>query len=515
MENSLKLRSRYTVMILFIFFSILVPLLYSLYTNNAWEDFFITFRHSKNLVEGNGLVYNPGERVHGFTSPIGVLLLAFCYLVTGKTSYLAALWLFRVMSLVAFSVGGVFLLSSLSDENRKQILPTVFLGTLYLFETKSVVFSTNGMETAFMLLFLGWFIMLLRDNPIQNWVLGGICWGGLMWTRPDGLVYIVAFSLSLLVFSKPPRRETLTLLLKIASISLFIYLPWFVWAWTYYGHPIPHTILAKLHLKGEMTWLLVYKYTFSPIYCQFGGWPKWIKIFSYILGFFSSFYWVLPLKDRIGRMVSFAIFLLHFYFLAIWTSPWYFPPLAMMDLFVLVNGFFTLSNMGKKRFVYRKALIVGLLSLICAGMVYIFIMTVFEMKILQKEVEDGNRKKVGLWLKEHVKKEETVYSESLGYIGYFSEAKMIDYPGLVSPVVVGLLNNNRNLNFYTLIPEIKPDWIVFRPWEAAEFSRWDYFKDNYYQVKTFSVGSNLLKYKFFPGEVYLFHEAEFMIFKKN
>src|SRR5579871_1010837 len=45
----------------------LVPLGYAAYTGHIWEDYFITFRYSQNLVEGQGLVYNPGERVHGFT----------------------------------------------------------------------------------------------------------------------------------------------------------------------------------------------------------------------------------------------------------------------------------------------------------------------------------------------------------------------------------------------------------------------------------------------------------------
>src|ERR1700691_4148349 len=36
-----------------------------LYTGHVWEDFLITFRFSENLVLGNGLVYQPGERVCG------------------------------------------------------------------------------------------------------------------------------------------------------------------------------------------------------------------------------------------------------------------------------------------------------------------------------------------------------------------------------------------------------------------------------------------------------------------
>src|SRR6185295_2100971 len=69
----------------------LVGLGYSLYTQQIWEDALITLRHSENLSNGQGLTYNPGERVHGFTSPINVLLLTLCHLVTGQTSYIATL----------------------------------------------------------------------------------------------------------------------------------------------------------------------------------------------------------------------------------------------------------------------------------------------------------------------------------------------------------------------------------------------------------------------------------------
>jgi hypothetical protein len=85
--------SRLKIMLGFLFLFIAVPLAYSFYTNHIWEDFFITFKYSKNFCEGNGLVYIPGEKVHGFTSPLGVMLPAFCYLVTGADSYEKAIWL--------------------------------------------------------------------------------------------------------------------------------------------------------------------------------------------------------------------------------------------------------------------------------------------------------------------------------------------------------------------------------------------------------------------------------------
>src|SRR5436189_992982 len=40
------------------------------------DDAFISFRYAQNLAEGNGLVFNPGERVEGYTNFLWVLLLA-------------------------------------------------------------------------------------------------------------------------------------------------------------------------------------------------------------------------------------------------------------------------------------------------------------------------------------------------------------------------------------------------------------------------------------------------------
>jgi len=46
------------------------------FVNFTFDDAFISFRYAENLVNGNGLVFNPGERVEGFSNPLWTLLLA-------------------------------------------------------------------------------------------------------------------------------------------------------------------------------------------------------------------------------------------------------------------------------------------------------------------------------------------------------------------------------------------------------------------------------------------------------
>jgi hypothetical protein len=42
------------------------------------DDSFIALRYARNLIQGEGLVFNPGERVEGFTSMLWTLLLSLC-----------------------------------------------------------------------------------------------------------------------------------------------------------------------------------------------------------------------------------------------------------------------------------------------------------------------------------------------------------------------------------------------------------------------------------------------------
>ena len=60
-------RKKYLAVFLGIF---IIAVSFALYTNHAWEDYYITYRPSKNLATGHGLVFTPGQRTHTFTSPL-------------------------------------------------------------------------------------------------------------------------------------------------------------------------------------------------------------------------------------------------------------------------------------------------------------------------------------------------------------------------------------------------------------------------------------------------------------
>ena len=68
------------------------------FSSAAWsltDDAFISFRYVRNLLEGHGLVFNPGERVEGYSNFLWVPELAAIWGFVGSGAGDAAVHLLR------------------------------------------------------------------------------------------------------------------------------------------------------------------------------------------------------------------------------------------------------------------------------------------------------------------------------------------------------------------------------------------------------------------------------------
>src|SRR5206468_3346865 len=112
-----------------------------------------------------------------------------------------------------------------------------------------VMFSVNGMETAFMLFFVAWQLWLSERGWEGRGVWLGLCWAGVMWTRPDGFIYIAVLGLAHALFGHERLRRLLRPIAVGVILGAVLYLPWFVAAWQYYSSPVPHTVIAKSNVE--------------------------------------------------------------------------------------------------------------------------------------------------------------------------------------------------------------------------------------------------------------------------
>jgi hypothetical protein len=528
-------------------------LIFAAYTKHAWEDYYITYRVSKNLATGHGLVYTIGERVHAFTSPLNVLIPAFFAVITGNASDELVLWLFRILS-CGLLAGAAVILLEIARKESLGALATMLLLCMFGLDSKIIDFSINGQEVAFMMFFLALTLRALAVPSKQPTVMLGLALAGLMWTRPDGFIYFGALALGFLIFKAgravaESRLQLLRVFAGAGTLAIALYLPWLLWAWHYFGSPVPHTIIAKgavfarpafagggVHLAVLAKRLLCFPYNmfvehggaealFMPPYALLGGWPIAEGLVSKVLAFLCAFYWCLPSGRPAGRAVSFALLIGLFYLSEVtpYVAPWYVPNCTVLAVFVLAQilqqvlesagGF----GVGRYLGVFSRAVAVGLV----AGGCVTTLCVAYEMRVQQREIEEGTRTQIGLWLKENARSSrDSVFLESLGYIGYVSQLKMLDFPGLCAPEVVAAerkLQVDNEVSAASLIHELQPDWLVLRPNMIVMAEAVDplLLSRHYEKVKRFDATDRVASYRWLPGRGYLQYDQVFIVYRRR
>ena len=535
-----------------------VALSFAAYTNHTWEDYYITYRVSKNLATGHGPVYTIGEKVHAFTSPLNMLLPAALITITGNTSDQLVLWLFRILCCSSLAAAAVLLFKT-ARKNSLTLIPTAVLVGMFAMDTKIVDFSINGQEIAFMMLFLALTLNALTVRSRRTVLKLGLAWAGLMWTRPDGFVYIAAIAIGFLIFNAGQqiagsRLGLLKIFFKAGLLAGILYLPWFLWAWHYYGSPVPYTIIAKGYTALGFTFnnvsfqylgtlllnfltfplYILWEYnsttattTFMPIYYFLGGWHYTALIYGGYLSYLCALYWCLPFGRPQARAVSFAFMIGHFYlsYIAVNAAPWYIPSCTILAIFVFayfvqqgLNLAFLLKDKNVKRSLRLARFIRTLTAFVLIITLLLTLCSAYQLRIQQREIEDGNRKKIGLWLRANAASaSDSVFLESLGYIGFFSQLKMLDYPGLCAPEVIAAQKKLQSHDWEKLIPELHPDWLVLRPHEIDSLHKADpsLLTQRYSMAKTFDASERIKSYRWLPGRGLIAYDQTFVVFRLN
>ena len=519
-----RLRSPWLVVAL----AFAIPVGFALFTDHAWEDYYITLRSSRNLVEGHGLVFTPGERLHTFTSPLGVLVPVLCTIIAGPGHEELGLWLFRLLNAGLLALAALLVWRRFASLAVGPLGRGMFFG-LVLADAKLADFATNGMETAMLVFFL----LLLwseLESPDSPRVLPlAIASAGLMWTRPDGFILGAAVILPHVVF---PRRAGQTaavpwrpVLLGLA-LGAALYLPWFVWAWWYYGSPIPHTIVAKaavsppVHLRDFLlvpwrsligTSLLMD--LFLPAYWFYGGWPSFLPHFAHAFSVLAAFAWIVPALPAPARRASLALFIGMFYICLIILFPWYSPPWLVLAALALALTFDAAAASARPRWLASTARIVAALAIV--AQLSILIGTAWEMRVQQRYIENQVRRSIGEWLARTAAPTDTLFLEPLGYIGYYSRLKTYDYPGLSSSEVVATVHSGAR-RFTEVIARLHPTWLVLRPFELANpAAPQNAALRDYEYVRQWNVRPELDAIRFLPGREWLEHDAQFIVLHRK
>lgn len=222
------------------------------------DDGLIVLRTVRNLMAGNGPVFNAGERVEVNTSAAWTYVMwLFGWIIRVRLEYVAVgVCLALSVAAVVFVMLGSGRLLRHTALVRGAGAPVVLLpaGVLvYVALPPARDFATSGLEVGLLLCWLGavWW-MLMRwataERPSTASVLGlgfvaGLCW----LVRPETVLVGAPVLLLLFCVRQSWRRRV-----ALVAVSGALPVGYQIWRMGYYGLPYPNTAVAKD--AGEAKW---------------------------------------------------------------------------------------------------------------------------------------------------------------------------------------------------------------------------------------------------------------------
>ena len=215
------------------------------------DDAYIIFRYAQNLLNGNGLVFNPGEPVFGITTPLFALLLATLGAPMGGA---AAPFPTLALAVNALADAGTCLLLIRLGRALDRPPAGILAALVWAVAPMSVTFAIGGMETSVFILLT---TATLYFHSSRQPAAAALCAGLSLTTRPDALIFIGFWMLERARQAwGSGRRDRTHPPIGAAEIAGFLapVALWAVFAWSTYGSPIPNSIVAKTsayHLPPE------------------------------------------------------------------------------------------------------------------------------------------------------------------------------------------------------------------------------------------------------------------------
>lgn len=241
------------------------------------DDVYISLRYVWNFIHGNGLTFNPGEYVEGYSNPTWVLLLSFFAKILSVGSKYELIVINRIISFIVLFLAYLFFYKNFRIFIKDKLISSLFL-LLLCANYPLNSYALAGMETPVVLLFLALFFYYYNRYITQKSrtavYISGLFLGLLSISRPEGIIYIAAFILSIFIYEN--RFEKLSLLKSVGKsfslsyISIIIFVLFIIFRIFYYGELMPNTAAAKNFFTPE-TFIRGAQYILAGVFLGLGG----------------------------------------------------------------------------------------------------------------------------------------------------------------------------------------------------------------------------------------------------
>jgi hypothetical protein len=446
------------------------------------DDAFITFRYSRNLANGSGFVYNPGQHTLGTTTPLYTMLMAAIGTISGRGDYPWFAWATNAL-LDALTAA---LLARLIFRITGRVSLGAVLGLLWAVSPMSVTFAVGGMETS---LGIFWAVAAItayferRENRMAVFAALAIL------TRIDTILWIgLVFAHQVFTRWRARRAEPVPLRRWLPWQSWLIFaailIPWYAFSWAYFGTLLSRSLSAKrvAYQVGDLHALVVFmQHVATPFfeYRTLGIPGVMIGIVLYpALAGVGTFFAI----KRQPRLLPFLIYPWLYITVFSVMNPlifrWYLAPTLPAYFTAILLGLWALADTITTEI--KRPLALGR-SIAVIGLVFILLslnawnwrpdhgpnrpapdMAWHKIELNYRDMGKLLREKYG------VTSQTLVAAGDIGAVGYYSRARILDTVGLVTPEISKYYPFDKKIlvkgGNYAVPPAIifdyQPDYIV-------------------------------------------------------
>lgn len=220
------------------FISVLVFVL--IITGLAWQsdDAYHAYVMAKNLVLGNGFVYNVGERASASSCPLFTLVIACGYFVFRN------MFLCSLLICIIFSTAAYVIVVNNFCHTRRHVFIAFFtlVGSLCF-----ISYTTSGLENCMLYFLTALFLKnFFKDRlyDAKRMFLLAILISLIAMTRMDAVLMFIPMILYVFLAKRDRVSFPKAVLIGIAGLLPFI--GWELFSIIYYGFPFPNTAYVKL-----------------------------------------------------------------------------------------------------------------------------------------------------------------------------------------------------------------------------------------------------------------------------
>lgn len=418
------------------------------------DDGYIFYQYARNLAEGYGLSFNPGEVSYGVTSGAWVGLLALVHRLTGGDIIIEA----QALGLVLCAVSAGLWAWAAANWTGSRLLGLVG-ASIYALELDALKSSLSGLETGLNLALFAALAALLSTLKFDRPLLLGAVFGLAVLTRPDNFALALPV-LGVASASNLPWRQLLGNLATFGATTLLAVAPWYGWLWVSTGSPIPPTQTGKLLVFLPITFnITLGEYqALSPVgrmlfgldaLAKFasGGGPVRVAVLA--LGGLLVLSLALGLMRGTRRYAMLPTLLAGGLLLQALVYAWSFPLLKLRYLInllpvglvlgtaalcLLLNHYRLGRSVPSPASLSRPAVAAAMIALVVLASGAWFYSREVGRQVdnyrYYVEVQEV-RRQVGVWLRDNTPAGSLVALEPIGDVAFYAERRILDLGGLI------------------------------------------------------------------------------------